>query len=86
MNDVQPADADDVAPLRRYEHREKHRYYTIWMQEDLFGQLCFMRAWGGTTSRRGRVVTTPVADVTESIALMNDEVRRRSKRGYQWVR
>ena len=86
MNDAQAADSDDAARVRRYEHPAKRRYYALWAQRDLFGQWCLMRAWGGMNSRLGRLVISPIPDLTECLALMNHEARRRGKRGYARVR
>jgi predicted DNA-binding WGR domain protein len=55
--------------------RRMHRFYRLDVQPDLFGQWCFMREWGRTTS-------VPFPSPQEAEAALDKQRRAKERRGY----
>ena len=67
------------------ENPEKQRYYLLFIEQDLFGSWCLVRAFGSTVTKRGRTMVQICEN--EQIAndeLVNVEVAKR-KRGYDYA-
>lgn len=60
-----------------------HRYYTLRIQQNLFGQWELLKVWGGLRSRHGRHQVLPVQTCDEALELLKRESRRRLSRGYR---
>jgi predicted DNA-binding WGR domain protein len=71
--------------VRRYENRREGRYYLAWAGQDLFGQWCVTRVWGGIGTERGRLTVEPRPGQAECLAELASIERRRAKRGYSLV-
>lgn len=74
------------AQHRAWVHREKHRYYQVYLEQDLFGDWSLRTVWGGVGSRRGRVHNTGVGSYEEGLGQIREIEKRRAQRGYAVVR
>ncbi len=59
------------------------RYYTLRIQQDLFGGWELLKVWGSLHSRRGRHQVCPAPSHEEATGLLRREERRRRQRGYR---
>lgn len=66
-----------------WENIEKHRYYCLYVEKDLFGDLCLIRKWGGLHSKRGGALK----EIFTNQKSLNDKIvevgRARLRRGYR---
>lgn len=60
----------------------QHRYYTLRVQQDLFGQWALLKVWGSRHSRHGRHQVVPTESRVQAEHLLDREARRRQGRGY----
>lgn len=58
------------------------RYYTLRVQQDLFGQWELLKVWGSLHSRLGRHQVVPTESKVQAERLLAREARRRQGRGY----
>ena len=63
-------------------HREKHRYYQVYLEQDLFGDWSLRIVWGGIASRRGRMKSTGVGSYEDGLGVIREIEKRRVQRGY----
>ncbi|MBZ0291755.1 MAG: WGR domain-containing protein [Anaerolineae bacterium] len=66
----------------RWINREKRRYYTAALVEDLFQASCLITAWGGTGSRRGGTRSQAFLCEQDAQRALEALRRRRRRRGY----
>ncbi|MBL8303064.1 MAG: WGR domain-containing protein [Ideonella sp.] len=59
------------------------RYYTLRIQQNLFGTWELLKVWGGRRSRHGRHQVVPAETREEAVNLLESECRRRVQRGYR---
>ena len=74
--------AEHMTSLRRIDpDRNMARYYSVWLQQDLFGRICVFRSWGrfGTN---GRTKVESFDSIEPAIALRERVERRKKRRGY----
>ncbi|MCL4722679.1 MAG: WGR domain-containing protein [Anaerolineae bacterium] len=69
----------------RWVNREKHRYYTAALVEDLFQAPCLITAWGGIGSRRGGTRSQAFPCEQEAWRALEALRRRRRRRGYMEI-
>ena len=77
---------DSRAAYRAWVHPEKHRYYRVYLEQDLFGDWALRTVWGGLGSRRGRMVSSGVGSYEEGLGQIREIEKRRALRGYAVVR
>jgi hypothetical protein len=58
------------------------RYYRVVALHNLFGEWELLKAWGGIGNRLGGSSVIPVTTHSEALILMEEEDRRRARRGY----
>ena len=58
------------------------RYYRADVVRDLWGGLVVVRTTGAMDSRRGRVMSFPVADATEADKMLTAVINTKIKNGY----
>lgn len=71
----------DHADVQRWTTQD--RYYTLRVQQDLFGQWELLKVWGSLHSRHGRHQVCPAASLEAAASLLTSEARRRARRGYR---
>ena len=64
---------------------EKARYYQVYLEQDLFGDWCLRKVWGGVHSHRGRMHNTGVSSYEAGLDRVREIAKRRAARGYQRV-
>lgn len=67
---------------RAWVHHEKHRYYRVYLEQDLFGDWAVRMVWGGRLSRRGGMRSIAVASYEEGLLKIRALEKRRRARGY----
>ncbi len=71
----------DPSAVQRWTTAE--RYYTLRVQQDLFGQWELLKVWGSLRSRHGRHKVCPAQSHEAAAGLLTREARRRAQRGYR---
>jgi len=77
--------AFEMVNLQRVDpKRNMARFYTVWMQCDLFGRTSLMRSWGriGTT---GRVQSVSFGESDAALDAHANLLRRKLSKGYEIV-
>ncbi len=72
--------ATDTPVRRHFVSRE--RAYSVMLTQDLFGDWVVMLAWCGRHTKKGGGTTRPVTDVANGLAMLENIIRQREKRGY----
>jgi predicted DNA-binding WGR domain protein len=67
----------------RFENAQTRRYYLAWAQVDLFGGAIIVRAWGGISSARGSMQSTPMESIDACQRELARIRRQRELRGYR---
>jgi predicted DNA-binding WGR domain protein len=62
--------------------RNKHRFYRLDVQTDLFGGVLLMKEWG-RIGAQGRVVAEHFEDMALALAAVAQHRARKSRRGYE---
>ena len=68
--------------LMYWVNEKERRYYHAAVVRDLFGGLLVVRTTGGMGSRRGRVMSYPVADEIEADEMLSSVACTRIRHGY----
>ncbi len=66
----------------RWQHSQKERFYQIYIQKDLFGDLSMICIWGSLRSRLGNYKKSHFKTIEEANEFIEDMKKIRSKRGY----
>ena len=66
----------------RWQRSADHRYYELYLRQDLLGDWALTRVWGRRQSALGRVNTQGYASLQVAMDQLLAELKRRSKRGY----
>ncbi|MFA7097425.1 MAG: WGR domain-containing protein [Gammaproteobacteria bacterium] len=62
--------------------RRDTRYYTAYLQQDLWGNWVVVQAWGKIGTKVGRTKTTPCNSYEDGVALLEKIDKRRQRHGY----
>jgi hypothetical protein len=68
--------------MYRWVNPEKGRYYSVYLDLDLFGHWVLTKAWGGLNSHRGQVRKVCVGSKEAGLQAIQALDKRRKKRGY----
>jgi len=71
--------------LLHWRNKQNARYYTVSLQQDLFGGWALSLFWGSDEGKNGRVVHQPVASEKEGLLAIRDISARREAHGYELV-
>lgn len=73
---------DKVRIERREPQHNRHRFYRMYVQPDLFGGCTLLREWGrvGTAGRQMREVFDDEGQAIDALLVM---FRKKQRRGYQ---
>ena len=83
MNDVQlEIFPGSVRIERREPEHNRHRFYRMYVQPDLFGGCTLFREWGRIGSS-GRQVRDVFADEGQAVDALMVMFRKKQRRGYQ---
>jgi hypothetical protein len=63
-------------------HRDKHRYYQVYLEQEFFGDWLLRTVWGGIASRGGRIKSTGVGSYEDGLRAMREIEKRRAQRGH----
>jgi hypothetical protein len=76
-----------VLPARlRWERERDTRYYEVFVERDLFGDLVLTRVWGRKGSALGGMKRLPLASLGEARSALAVVARRRAQHCYERVR
>ncbi len=64
---------------------KENRHYTAYLQQDLFGDWCVIKAWGSTLSHHGRRQIVSVASYEQGLQLLDVIADRRRKHLYREI-
>ena len=70
----------------RWERERDTRYYEVFLERDLFGDLVLTRVWGRKGSALGSMKRLPVASVAEAQSALAAIAKRRAQHCYERVR
>ena len=70
-----------ITLTRRDAARNLYRFYRLDVQPDLFGDWCLVREWG-RIGCPGRVCFTPYPSAAQAQAALEQQRRRKERRGY----
>lgn len=73
---------DKVRIERREPEHNRHRFYRMYVQPDLFGRCVLVREWGriGTAGRQVRELFADEGQAVDALLML---FRRKQRRGYQ---
>jgi hypothetical protein len=66
-------------------NKANFRYYKIFIQRDMFGDIILTLMWGSTYARRGNFKHVAVCSQAEIDSLIASVMKRRLKRGYELI-
>lgn len=66
----------------RWENRDNHRYYEVWLARDFFDWV-LTRVWGRIGAPHGQVVHKPCIDFEAGLILIQQIANQRKRRGYE---
>lgn len=69
----------------RFENVLKHRYYLVYLTQDLFGEWVIIKSWGGIDKAGGQVISIPCTTYEEAIIQIERIKKIRERRGYALV-
>ena len=69
-------------PMQKYRFQTLSRYYTIQMQQDLFGCLVVVCCWGSKFSKQGGCKTIPAETEEGADKIIRQITKRREAHGY----
>ena len=70
-------------PIQRVWHwHSKYRYYTVYLQKNLFGEWTITQSWGGLKNRLGGVKIITFSSIYDALKEINILSKLRTKRNY----
>jgi predicted DNA-binding WGR domain protein len=72
----------DKQVTQRWINHEKQRYYTVRLEQDLFGDWTLVSCWGGRHSKRGGMQIKRLEGYEQGLAAIEQLAKRRRQHGY----
>ena len=81
MSDLTRRSETQAYLVRRKPNENMHRFYLLFIQEDLFGEWIVVREWG-RVGFAGKVMRMAYSNKDEAVRELNNILNKKLKRGY----